>query len=159
MEKEKKPLFEEMQFDNVQYAKDVLDSCEKKLKKCKKGLYISIIPTILSVMAFYGIVSADVAEIFIPIILILAIISYIVGGGLKVALSWGWKICKFAWFVVPVFPIDIAIALLAFGVVVYAFIFVPLVFVWLNYRQISKDRNAAAQYLEYCKPSNIDNNE
>ncbi|MCI5822134.1 MAG: hypothetical protein PUB24_00370 [Lachnospiraceae bacterium] len=152
MKKEKEKLFEEKQFDNVQCAQDELIECEKKRAKCKKGLTIAIIATILSLVGYIVEQSnGGAGTTLLVIAFVLALISYIVGGGILVALSTAWKICKVGWFIVPIFPWDLFTGLVAFVVAVIGFFFVPVLFVWINYHQVCKDYDAAEKYLRYYK--------
>lgn len=158
MAKAKKPLFEQMVFNDVQYAKDTMAICEEKLARNKTALYIAAGGTLCTVLSFL-LTGTVMEEIFVWIAICASIVSYIIGGGIKIALSWTWKICKFGWFIIPIFPIDIVAGIGAFIVAVFAFFLVPIVCVWLNRRQISKDYEAAKQYLSYCAPVGNENEE
>lgn len=155
MKKEKEGLFEEQKFEDVQYAKDVLEASGKKKEKCKIGLIVALVSTILAAggyaLAEGASIQNDVTEIMILIGWIGAIASYIIGGGLKVALSTALKITKLGWFLVPIFPIDLVVAIFAFFLAIISFFFIPVLYVGINYIQINKDYSAAEEYLKYCK--------
>ena len=68
-----------------------------------------------------------------------------------IALKVAWKICVVGWYVVPIYLVDIIVALIAFGISLMWFLFVPVLFVWINYHQICKNHDAAEKYLSYCK--------
>ena len=137
----KKQLFEEMKFDNYQYALDVKKDAEERLAKANSVFTLSIIGTILG---FCGPLSA--------LAIVIGIICYKKIGGLKKAFSWGWKLAQFGWFVVPVFPIDIAIGFAFLIFVPLSLLFYPVVHVYIFKRQAKNDIEQADEYLKYCKP-------
>ena len=153
MKKEIEKLFEEKQFDNAQYAQDELQECLRKKAKCKKGLIFAIVGTACSLVGYmmekYG--DYKIAVMVLTIAVIIAIVSYIIGGGLGLAFATAGKICKVGWFLVPIFPWDIFTGLVALFIAVMGFLFVPVLFVWINYHQVCKDYDAAEKYLKYCK--------
>ena len=153
MNKRKEKLFDEKQFDNVQYAQDELEANEQKKEKCKKGLKFATIGTILSLIGYLVVEYANspLGTVLLVVAVLIAVVSYFIGGGLGLALSTAWKICKVAWFIIPIFPFDLFFGMVGFFVAVMGFLFVPVLFVWINYHQVCKDYNAAEKYLQYCK--------
>ena len=143
----KKQLFEEMKFDNYQYALDVKQDAEERLAKGKSVFTLSIIGTILGCTA-----------ILIPAAIIVSIICYIKIGGFKTAVRYGWKLAKIGWFIVPIFPFDLFVGMMFFIMVPYFSLFFPIIIVSLFKRQAKKDLEQAEQYLKYCKPANEDDN-
>lgn len=152
MAKEKAPLFEKMVFNNVQYAKDIMSDCEAKLAKCKRGMVVATVGTLCGVpgLLFNG-AAPSISSLLVFTAIILAIIAYSIGGGVKIAFSWAWKLCKFGWFIIPVFPFDLVVGVFAFVIAILAFFCVPILFVWLNKRQLTQNYEAAKQYLSYCQ--------
>ena len=153
MTKEKKPLFEKMVFDDAQYAQTILSDCETKLERNKIGIIVAllvpIIDIIIAVISSLSEVGIDLFSFFF----MLAVVSYIVGGGLKMALKLVWKVTSISWFVIPIFPIDLAIAAVAFFISGAVALFLPVVFVLMTRYQLTQDRDAAKQYLSCFKPA------
>lgn len=149
----KKALFEDMVFNDALYAASVRDECGKKLVKVKKGLIIAGIASVLSAIAFLfeGTTIGILCQL--PAF-VCALISYIVGGGFGTAVKWALKVGQIGWLIVP-FPIDIVTGVCGIIAAIVGFFFFPIVFVYLNYRQIKKNYDAAEQYLSYCQPNTV----
>ncbi len=143
MNRKGQSLFEEKQFDNMAFANDVKNQCEARLTRSKIALIIAGIST-LFLVCLHNI------DAFFALGLLGAIASYIVGGGFRHMVRWAFNIAKFGWLVVP-FPLDLCTGLLCMAFSLIAFMFVPVVFVFLNYIQIRKDYNAAVTYLGYFR--------
>ncbi len=157
MKKSNEKLIQTMVFDDVAYATNIKEECEKKLAKVKLGLKISIFPSVFSVL-YLILESAHVRNGFSSFVylmmllgILVSIAAYVIGGGLKTALSWAWKICKIGWFIMP-FPVDIVTGIVAFIFSFFAFWCFPVAFVGMNYLQIKSDYTAALDYLKCCKP-------
>ena len=149
-----KKLIESMEFDNYAYAKDVLEESKKKLERIKIGLLIAAVASLCTILAF--VIPGDVSlGLFISLAVIGAIAAYIIGGGFSIALRAAKKLAFFGWFILP-FPVDIATGLVTMIISVFAFFLFPLLFVFLNYRQIKRNRDDAETFLQYCKkPSDM----
>ena len=145
-EKEKQGLFKTTQFDDAAYA---------KLKRVNLGLIISAVATVFSIIAFSTINNQKLSGLcsFSFIVCIVgAIASYIIGGGFGNAVSLAFRISKWGWFLIPIFPVDIIFFFIALEFAILAFFFLPVFFVWMNQLQIKKDKAAAEEYLKYCRP-------
>ena len=151
MAKESVQFYEEMEFDNVQYAIDVVNAYKTEYNKAKKGLYLSIFasPFILFVCPFLGLLFDDIF-IGLGIGAGVSIASYIMGGGLGSAIKWAWKLGKFGWLILP-FPFDLITGYFLMACSLIFFIFFPCIFVYMNYRQIKLDYESAKKYLSYYK--------
>ena len=149
----KKQLFEEMKFDNYQYALDVKKDAEEKLEKANSVFKLSILGSILGI--FGSFIFNGVPGV---IGLVIGIICYKKTGGLKKAFSWGWKLAKFGWFMVPIFPIDLMIGFAFLISVPYFFLFCPALLINILKKQAKKDIEQADEYLRYFKPANQDIN-
>jgi hypothetical protein len=148
--KENKKIIETLEFDNAAFAQDVINESTQKLERVKKGLIISGVATGFTLLSKIF-ETSSFAAIFIMLAFFGAIAAYIVGGGMKIALKTAVKLGKFGWFVCP-FPVDIFTGILTIIFSMMAFMFFPVVFVYLNYRQHKKNIEAAEQYLGYCRP-------
>ncbi len=158
--KEKEPFFTQAEFENVQYAKDIKEKCESRLKWTKIGLICAAVAEIAWLVAFKV---NSLPTILSNMIYILAfggtIAAYILGGGLKIALMITWKIgktlCWIGWALIPI-PANIISGLMLTG---FAFIFIPLILLFIplvpvviNFIQVNKDYKAAEDYLQYNMP-------
>lgn len=157
MAKEKATLYEEMEFDNVQYAVDVVNAHKVMYNKAKKGLHLSIFATLYTIFGFPiigSLLSSILGNLGFEIALISALCfslaSYIIGGGLGTAIKWAFKLGAFGWIILP-FPWDLITGFLLMGCSAMFFFFVPVIFVYMNYRQINMDYKAAKKYISYYK--------
>lgn len=158
--KESKPLFSDMHFDDVAFAQDVYNSSTKKMQRCKIGLIVAAVAEVIWILLFLlGHKMGAFGDILSGFALVASIASYIVGGGIKMGLSFAWRVSTkvgfFGWLVVP-FPYDILTGLMCtcIGIMLIPtlLLFIPLVLVGLNYIQIKKDYDAAQAFLSYYKP-------
>ena len=159
MAKKENQLYEEMVFDDVQYAVDVVNAYKTKYNKVKRGLNLSIVsllyfflalPMVYTIIYPIPILGKPISEIAVLVGLILVFASYIIGGGLKPALRWARKLGTFGWLILP-FPWDLFTGIFLMMAVVVFFFFCPVVFIYMNYRQINMDYKAAKKYLSYYK--------
>ena len=157
MSKKKTQFYEEMEFDNVQYAVDVVNGYKTKYLKAKKGLKLSIIATLywflgMPILGYLldSVFGEDGFALAIYIGVGIILISYILGESLGSALKWSFKIGTFGWLILP-FPFDLVTGLLFMGYALSGLFLFPSILVYMNYRQINKDYQAAKQYLSYYK--------
>lgn len=161
MAKEKEKLIEDMTFDSYAYAKDVYEESKRKIEKIKLGIYISAGATaVFFAMLLLNKIFENspnfIVNALTAILLIVwfagAIVSYIVGGGLKLAFKAAKKIAFFGWLILP-FPWDLLPGLLSFGFSIYLFFCVPVVFILINYFQAKKNYTQAEEAMKYYKPA------
>ena len=73
-------------------------------------------------------------------------------GGFRKAFQWSRNVTAFGWYVCPLFPIDLMVALICFLYSLYALFQLPY-FIWRHYeKQEKKNLTDAEEYLKYCKP-------
>lgn len=162
--KEKEKIFTEMQFNDAQYAQDVLQKSQSKLERCKIALIIALVAQIIWVLSFFAQGTLNKLPDFLQGTLAFAmyggtLAAYIVGGGIKATVGFVWKMAKgiswIGWFLVP-FPMDIITGIASFFIVLMfipmVLLCVPLLGVAANYHQTSMDHQAAEEYLSYCTP-------
>lgn len=140
----KKHFFEEIKFDNYEYALDVKKDAEQRMENANKVFKLSVIG---SIFGFLG-------PIFGPLMLaalIIGIICYKEIGGFKTALHWGWKAAQIGWFIVPIFPIDIIVGFVFLIGIPYYLLFMPAIIVYVFKRQAQNEIKEADKYLSYCK--------
>ena len=155
--KEDKKLIQTMVFDDYGYAQSIKEESQKKIEKVKKGMIVAAIVTALSVIGFVCMNSGGDALENIGLVLFFlafpgAIASYIVGGGFSIAFKFAKKLAVFGWFICP-FPVDIFTGVITLIIAILAFLFVPLIFVFLNYRQQRKNLDEAEEYISHFKPA------
>lgn len=162
--KEKEKIFTEMQFNDAQYAQDVLEKSQSKLERCKIALIIALVAQIIWALAFFAPnalnkLPAFLQEVLTLVMFVGTLAAYIVGGGIKATVGFVWKMAKgiswIGWFLVP-FPMDIVTGIASFFIILmfipFVLLCVPLLGVAANYHQTSMDHKAAETYLSYCTP-------
>ncbi|MBE6777070.1 MAG: hypothetical protein E7542_03040 [Ruminococcaceae bacterium] len=147
-ERKKEKLFEEVQFKDIERAKREVTFAKINQIRILIGFIFSLIAIVFTALMIWG--NPEQQTTFMGIAVVLAIPSYIIGGGIFKALKVAWKITKIGWFLVPAFPADILIALACFFFAVFGLLFVPVIFVGLNYVQHKKTLDAATSYLAQC---------
>ena len=153
MAKKKMQFYEEMEFDDVRYAVDIVNEHGAKLKRVKKGLIISVCAIACTLSSFVIGLENPLSSFLIIAGLIGSIAAYIVGGGFSTAIRWAWKIAVFGWIIIP-FPFDLLTGFACLYFAFFFFLFVPTIFVYMNYRQINMDYMAAKKYVSYFKAKN-----
>lgn len=146
--KEKISIIEEVQFSDLDHAKRSVTFAKINQIRILIGFVFAAIAMVFTIIGI-----ANKEEFFTGSYLVafaLAIPAYLVGGGIGKALKTAWKITKFCWFLIPVFPVDILIALMGFFFSIFGLMFVPVIFVGLNYVQHKNTLDAAQSYLTQC---------
>ena len=143
-------IIETIEFDDYAYAKDVLEQSTAELEKIKDARKVAAAATFCSFLYLVLIKNDILGPLFFLFALGGSITSYVKGGGIKIAFKVAKKLAFIGWVIIP-FPWDIATGL---GTLIYSFLtflFVPIIFVHINYRQYKKYCDDAATYLQYCK--------
>lgn len=145
--KEKVKLIESVQFEDLEHAKRTVTRAKINQIRILIGLVFAVISTGYTV---YGLLGNPADTTWVGFSIILAIPAYLIGGGIGKALKAAWNITKIGWFLIPVFPADLLLAIGFFFVSVFLFLFIPIVFVGLNYVQHKKTLDTAKSYLAQC---------
>ena len=151
MAKQKKPLIENLTFDNAMYAQETLDKAKTKLEKSKLGLIVSGVASVFGLIGLF-VGTTALGTIFCIIAIAGAIASYIMAGGFGIAVKTAGKLAKFGWYMAP-FPFDIVICIFTFIFAVFAFFCVPVIFVFITRLQQKRTIKNAEEYLRFCKTS------
>ena len=146
----KKQFFEEMQFDNYQYALDFKKDAEERLAKANSIFKLSVIATIVGILVS-GLRYLLIPKIILIATIIVSVICYMKLGRIKTILGWAWKLATIGWYLVPVFPIDLILGLGLLILVPYYMLLCPVVLVCVFKRQAKKDIEQADEYLKYFK--------
>ena len=140
--------FNDAAFNFAQRSQEEWEKKNRKLSRIKKGLIIAAIAQAIFILIYIldtsGILIFD--DFLFIIYLITTIAAYIIGGGLLGAIRKCWKIAKklffIGWICVP-FPMDIFTglftSLLGFTFLPMGIIMMPLLMVFLNYRDTKKE--------------------
>ena len=144
-QRQKEKLFEDVQFQDIERAKREVKMAKFNQIRILIGFVISLIAIVFTALAIWG--NPDNKDTFLTLAVLLALPSYIIGGGILNALKVAWKITKIGWFLIPVFPADILIALACLFFAIMGLLFVPVIFVGINYVQRKKTLDAAVSYL------------
>lgn len=144
---EKTQLFETVKFNDLERAKRTVTLAKINLIRILIGLAFAIAATGFTV---YGLFGSPADDTWIGFALVLAIPGYLIGGGIGKALNMAWKIAKIGWFLIPAFPMDLLFGLAFLIFAAFGLLFVPAIFVGLNYIHHNKTLNAAKSYLTQC---------
>ena len=147
-ERKKEKLFEEVQFKDIERAKREVKFAKVNQIRILIGFIISLIAIVFTALAIWG--DPEKTGDYVTTAVLLAVPSYLIGGGIFKALGVAWKITKIGWFLIPVFPADILIAFACFFFAVLGLFFVPVIFVGINYVQHKRTLDAATSYLAQC---------
>ncbi len=147
-QREKEKLFEDVQFQDVERAKREVKFAKINQIRILVGFIIAVISTIFTAIAIWG--NAKEPSLFWLLAGFFAIVAYLIGGGIFKALKVAGKITKIGWFIIPVFPADVLIAIACFIFSVVGLLFLPIIFVGINYVQHKKTLDAATSYLAQC---------
>ena len=143
--KENAKLFETVQIKNLQHAKRMVALAKANQIRILIGLVLAVIATGFTICGLKGMGKDPTMTCMTGFII--AVPAYLIGGGIFKALGFAWKIAKFGWFLVPVFPVDLMIGFLCLFYSVFCLMFVPIFFVGMNFIQHKKTLDAARDYL------------
>lgn len=146
-QREKVKLIETVQFTDLERAKRTVTLAKINLIRIIIGFVFALVATGFTAYGLFG-HPADIS--WLGYTIFCAVPAYLIGGGIFKALKSAFKFAKIGWFLIPMFPADILIAIgfLIFGL--FAFFCIPAVFVGLNYIQHKKTLDAAQSYLAQC---------
>lgn len=147
MKKEKKQLFEQEQFADAVAAQAYLTDCNKKLERSKIGLIVAALVPVIDAIAASILNKMGNGDAAFGVWLVVAIVAYLIGGGLGTALKLVLRVTSVAWFIFPIFPIDIAIAIGAFCIAGAVALFLPVIFVLMARHQLKLNKEAAEYIL------------
>lgn len=151
MRNKRAKLFEDMQFDNALFAQNTLQECEEKLNRNKIGMIVAALVPVVDVIITMLFEALGMGDAAFGAWVAAAVVAYLIGGGLGKSLKMVWKVTTVAWFILPIFPIDLGVAAAAFCLSGGVALFLPITFVFLTRMQINRDKKAAEQYLACCK--------
>ena len=145
-----KKIIETMEFDDYACARDCLEQSRAELEKIKEVRKLAAAATFCSFLYLVLIKNDILGPLFFLLALGGSITSYIKGGGIRIAFSVAKKLAFSGWVIIP-FPWDIVTGLGALFYSFLTFLFVPIIFVHINYKQYKQYCDDAEAYLQYCK--------
>ena len=142
-------------FDNVAYAQAVKEREEIYLSKAKLALIMSGVASVLGALMLIESFMADFMplmfmEIITIVCPIVALISYVIAGGILAALKTWLTLVKWGWFII-FFPINVITVVVAAFFGFLGILYLPFLFVFYNYSKHKSDFDAAVEYLRHCK--------
>ncbi len=138
--KKKKPMFETMVFDDYAAAKKVADKAKIRNILSWIGMAIAVVSSYMGVMLLKTGESGYIAGIF------LALVAYLLAGGLGRALKFAGKVALWGWRLF--FPAGLVVGLIGFVLGIYCLLFFPVLFVFMSFIQHNRDAKAANDYLK-----------
>lgn len=152
MKKEKKKFFEDVAVDDIATAQSIVEKSEANIAKAKRGMLVGVVSLVFMLVAMSMKVTSDftltVRNIVCIVWLVTAFMTILLGGGFSKALSIGFKLAKTVWYIIPFIMWDIVFAFVAGMIVIWAYIFIPIIFVYLFRIQSEKDLATAQEYLK-----------
>ena len=145
--KEEVKLIEDAVFDSVEKAQREVKFAKINMIRTLIGAAFAVLSTVLLLIALFGKDSNYYMYAALP-----AIPAYLIGGGIGKAVKAAWKITKIGWFLIPVFPADVLLAIAFFILSLFVFFYLPIIFVGLNYVEHKRAYNAAQAYLAQFAP-------
>ncbi|WP_405343733.1 hypothetical protein [Ruminococcus sp.] len=146
--KEEVKLIEDAVFDSVEKAQREVKFAKINMIRTLIGAAFAVLSTVLLLIALFGKDSNYYMYAALP-----AIPAYLIGGGIGKAVKAAWKITKIGWFLIPVFPADVLLAIAFFILSLFVFFYLPIIFVGLNYVEHKRAYNAAQAYLAQFAPN------
>ena len=146
--KEEVKLIEDAVFDSVEKAQKEVKFAKINMIRTLIGAAFAVLSTVLLLIALFGKDSNYYMYAALP-----AIPTYLIGGGIGKAVKAAWKITKIGWFMIPVFPADVLLAIAFFILSLFVFFYLPIIFVGLNYVEHKRAYNAAQAYLAQFAPN------
>ena len=140
----RKKVVEVIDFSSVAEAQQTKAKCEKQMEKYPLARTISIIASIFGII---GLIWNFLSFLWL-FAFIGSIVTYVLIGGFGAGLKGAAKIAKAGWFLIPIFPVDIFVFLVALVFAIYALFLVPVVTLRSARLTIEADLQAAEEYLQ-----------
>lgn len=159
-------------FSNIEEARAYLEEAPVLLEKAENGKKIAKVQLFLMFLVLAGIIGGAVlfttidgddsttallktSLLTLPTLLsyvaiIMSIVAYHKGGGFGKYMKTFKEIAKWGWLLIPIFPADIGVAMMAicFGLVLM--LYFPIIFISMHVKSIRKNSAAAEDYIRRC---------
>ena len=156
-------------FDDIEEARAYLEEAPELLEKAKKGKKIAKVQLFLMFLVLAGIIGGAVlfttldgedsttallktSLLTLPTLLsyvaiIMSIVAYHKGGGFGKYMKTFKEIAKWGWLLIPIFPADLCVALMAIAFGLMLMLYFPIIFISMHVKSINKNSAAAEDYL------------
>ena len=156
-------------FDDIEEARAYLEEAPELLEKAKKGKKIAKVQLFLMFLVLAGIIGGAVlfttidgedsttallktSLLTLPTILsyvaiIMSIVAYHKGGGFGKYMKTFKEIAKWGWLLIPIFPADLCVALMAIAFGLMLMLYFPIIFISMHVKSINKNSAAAEDYI------------
>ncbi len=97
-------------------------------KRYTYATYIAIPATVLCILAFvFDKIGIPVLPDICIVIGLLCSLGAYICGGFVTAMKMAWKIAKFGWLVIPIFPVDVIIFIITAVYALFVLLFIPII--------------------------------
>lgn len=145
--KEKETFIEEgMEFTSLEHAKQVAEKEGKKLKFKLICAGISLITTIVWLLYWFAGIEGTVMEEILGVPLVIGVVAMFVCTNISY-FKYLWKSIVVAWFLIPIFPIDVLMCIMGAAVFFIFSIYFPIVPCIMAIRQSYQNKQEADSYI------------
>ena len=140
----KKVLFEERIW-NYMNAKDVINETEDRLAKNSLGIIAALVALVLDfvLLKYFPLKSVALCGC-----VVFALLAYYIGGVLKISVRLIIRVGFESWYFNPINLLEIAVRVTVVLLALACFVFLPIVFMVISRKQISKDSRTALIFLK-----------
>lgn len=151
--KKKEQIEEEITFNSVQEAQETYSGIRARENRQQVALILSGVGTLVSLISVIMEnmqVSRVSATFFMLTQLapVFGIIAYILAGGFMDALKMALKLGKLGWRLFPIPLLDLAVGLATMLVSIMAFLYAPVLFVYMNIKRSKQTKALAEDYIK-----------
>lgn len=152
MRKKQEKIMEDMTFQSIEEAKEFYFASVQRENKRKIALILAGLGTAGTLVS--AITGNSAENIFMTIFLflemcapLLGIIAYVLAGGFKDAFMMALKVGKFGYIICPIILVDLVVGFATILVSLMAFLYAPVLFVYLSVKRAKKCQSQALDYL------------
>lgn len=145
--KEKETFIEEgIEFTSLEHAKQVAEKEGKKLKFKLICAGISLLTTIVWLLYWFAGIEGTVMEEILGVPLVIGVVAMFVCTNISY-FKYLWKSIVVAWFLIPIFPIDVLMCIMGAAVFFIFSIYFPIVPCIMAIRQSYGNKQEACAYI------------
>ena len=111
------------------------------------GVLISIAPKGDSAVTTMGYLLLTIPALFQYVAIAVSIVAYHKGGGFGKYMKTFKEIAKWGWLLIPIFPADLCVALMAIAFGLMLMLYFPIIFISMHVKSINKNSVAAEDYI------------
>ncbi len=156
-------------FRDIEEARAYLEEAPELLEKAKKGkkiakvqlffmimilvsaiasgVLVSIAPQDDSATKTLGYMLITIPALFQYVAIAISIVAYHKGGGFGKYMKTFKEIAKWGWLLIPIFPADLCVALMAIAFGLMVMLYFPLIFISMHEKSIRKNSLAAEDFI------------